>query len=143
MAQLSRTQTAKLAAEIAATAPAKEWDQVPELKKWKEQIMLKGGERKSMNFADLVTKYKDIDAEIKYREGILADIKTSLTAAMLLSGETEVVCENYPIQVIERRGNRRLIPEKLLEHGVSAQTIAACTVEGASSTFVQVGKPKK
>ena len=143
MAQLSRTQTAKLAAEIAATAPAKEWDQVPELKKWKEQIMLKGGERKSMNFADLVTKYKDIDAEIKYREGILADIKTSLTAAMLLSGETEVVCENYPVQYVTRKGSRKIVPEKLLELGVSADTIAKATVIGEESNFVTIGKPKK
>jgi hypothetical protein len=143
MSQLSRTQTAKLAAEIAASAPAKEWDSVPELKNWREQIMLKNGERKSMTFSDLVTKYKDIDAEIKYRKGILADIKTSLTAAMLLSGETEVVCENYPVQYITRKGSRKIVPEKLLELGVSADTIAKATVIGDESHFVTIGKPKK
>jgi len=110
MTQLSRTAQAKLAAEIAATAPAKEWDSVPELKKWREQIMLKNGERKSMSFDDLVLKYKDIDAEIKYREGILGEIKTSLTAAMLVSGETEVMCENYPVQYVTRKGRARSCP---------------------------------
>lgn len=143
MTSLSRSAQAKLAAEIQAAAPAKEWDQVPELKKWKEQVTLKGGEKKSLSFADMVLKYKDLKSEIEYRQGILDEIKTHLMAGMLMADETEVLCEGYPVQVITRKGSRKLVPEKLLEHGVSAATIAACTVEGEPSTFVQIGKPKK
>jgi hypothetical protein len=142
MTQLSRTAQAKLAAEIQAAAPAKEWDQIAELRKWKESITLKGGEKKSMNFRELVEKSLDLKSEIEYREKIRKEIQIALEAAMLIADEKVVVCEGYPVNLVTRAGSRKIVPEKLLELGVSADTIAKATVISDGSTFVQIGKPR-
>ena len=143
MSTLSRTAQAKLAAEIQANVPAKEWDQIPELRKWKEQITLKGGEKKSLSFREMVEKSLDLKAEIEYREAIRKEIQTHLEAAMLIADQTTVVCEGYPVNLVTRAGSRKIVPEKLLEQGVTADVIARATVIGSESIFVQIGKPRK
>jgi hypothetical protein len=142
MSTLSRTATAKLAAEIAANAPTPEWDSVPELKRWKEPIALKGGEKKTLTFDQLVTKYKDIDAEIKYREGIKDTIKTAIEAAMLLSEQEKVSCEGYGVSLVTREGSKKIVAEKLLANGVSPDVIAKSIEVGKSSTYVSI-RPEK
>jgi hypothetical protein len=142
MTQLSKSAQTKLAAEIAANAPTPEWDSIPELKKWKETIALKGGEKKSMSFDQLVVKYKDIDAEIKYREGIKDAIKTALEAAMLMSEQEKVTCEGYGVSLVTREGNKKIVAEKLLANGVSPDVIAKSIEVGKSSTYVSI-RPEK
>jgi hypothetical protein len=142
MTQLSRSAQAKLAADIAASVPAKEWDQVPEIKKFREEVELKGG-KKRLSFGEMVNLSIDLKAEIEYRERIRKEIQTHIEAAMLLADETEVMWENYPVQLITRAGSRKIVPEKLLEQGVPADVIAKATVISAESTFAQIGKPKK
>jgi hypothetical protein len=144
MSQLSsRAATARLALEIEANRPIPEWDSVPELKKWKETIALKNGEKKNLDFHDLVMKSLDLKAEIEYREKIRKDIQTALEAAMLLADMESVICDNYPVNYVTRAGSRKIIPEKLLENGVPATVIAACTETSKDSHFVQIGRPKK
>lgn len=138
MASLSRAAQTKLAAEIAANAPTPEWDSIPELRKWKESITLKGGEKKTLTFDQLVTRYKDIDAEIKYRESIKDEIKTALEAAMLVSEQEKVLCEGYGVSLVTREGSKKISPEKLLAAGVGADTIAKCVEVGKSSTYVSI-----
>jgi hypothetical protein len=143
MSSLSRTAQAKLAQEIQAAAPAPEWDSIPELKKWKETITLKGGDKKSLNFHELVSKSLDLKAEIEYREKVRKDIQIALEAAMLISEQTTVMCEGYPVNLVTRKGSLKLSKEKLLSNGVSPDVIAASMEVGEPATFVQIGKPKK
>lgn len=143
MNSLSRTQQAKLAQEIEANRPIPEWDTIPELKKWKEPITLKNGEKKPMTFREMVEKSLDLKSEIEYREKIRKEIQITLEAGMLMAEQDSVMCEGYPVNYITRSGSRKIVAEKLLEHGVSAQVIAACTETSPESHFVQIGKPKK
>ena len=140
---LSRTATAKLAAEIEANRPVPEWDTVAELKRWREEITLKNGEKKKMSFDELVVKYKDVDAEIKYREGIKKEIKVAIEAGLLLADIEKVACEGYKIQVITKDGSRKVDSQKLLELGVSADTIAKATVQSAGSSYIDIRAMKE
>ena len=144
MTSLSRTAQAKLAAEIQANLPAPEWDSVAELspKKWKEEIELKDG-KKRLTFGEMAELSIKLKSEIDYREKIQKEIKTHLMAGLLTADKEEVVYEGHAVQLVTRKGSRKIVPEKLLENGVSAAQIAAATEVGAESTFVQIGRPKK
>ena len=138
---LSRTQQAKLAAEILATQPTPDWDSVAELKKWRSTIELKG-EKKTLKFDDLVNKYKDVDAEISYREKIKDALKMEIQAAILVADIQKVSCEGYSVSLVERKGSRKIMPEKLLEAGVTAMQIAQATEIGPSSQYIQIRAAK-
>lgn len=140
---MTRAQTAALAQEIQQALPVPEWDSVSELKKFRSPIELKGGEKKNLKFDELVVLYKNIDGEIKFREKRLKEIKEALTAAMDISGEEHVTCEGYPIDVVVKSGSKKISAEKLLSKGVSAFTIAECTLQGDEIRYVQVGRAKK
>lgn len=139
---LSRTATAKLAAEIEANRPVPEWDTIDELRKWKEEVTLKG-EKKKLSFDQLVTKYKDVDAEIKYREGIKKDLKVAIEAGLLLADVDKVACEGYKVQFINKDGSKKIEANKLLELGVSADVIAKATVQSAGSSYIDIRAMKE
>lgn len=143
MSSLNRAATAKLAAEIQAAAPVPEWDTVDELKSWREPIKQIDGKERKMSFAAMVALDLDLKAEQEFRQRVRDQIKTALEAAMLYADTDKVVCEGYPVNLVTRKGSRKIVPEKLLENGVSAQIIAASTEVGAESRYVQIGKPKK
>jgi hypothetical protein len=140
---MSRSAMATLAQEIESVRPAPEWDTVAELKSYRHEMVNKDGKKVKLGFEELVVKYKDIDAEIKFREAKKKDLKSAIEAAMVMAGEEEVECSGYPVQMITKKGSKRIVPEKLLEHGVSAMTIAQCTEIGESVQYVQIGKPRK
>jgi len=140
---MNRAQIATLATEIEQSRPTPEWDSIGELKKFRTQIEIKGGEKKTVKFDDLVVLYKTLKAEVEFRENRLKDIREALETAMLLADEKQVVCEGYPVNYITKKGSRRIVAEKLLANGVSADTIAKSTEISADSSYVMVGKPKK
>jgi hypothetical protein len=140
---LNRSQLATLAAEIEQSLPAPEWDSIPELKRFRHEIVGKDGKKAKLSFDQMVVKYKELDAEIKFREKIKADLKDGLEAAMLIADCTECECEGYPVQRITKQGSRKISVERLLGAGVLADTIAQCTEIGPEVTYVQIGKPKK
>jgi hypothetical protein len=133
----SRAATARLAAEIESNRPIPEWDSVPELKKWREDITLKG-EKKKLSFDQMVSKYKDIDAEIKYREAIKKELKSAIENGLIMADIEKVSCEGYRVQFIEKEGSKKIDANKLLEAGVSADVIAKATVQGAGSVYVDI-----
>ena len=143
MSTLSRSQQAQIAKEIEAARPIPEWNQITELRKWKEQITFKGGEKKTLTFDQLVTKYKEIGAEIDYRDNIRKELKEAIHAALLSSGEDAVLAEGYKVQMITKAGSRKIEPTKLLELGVSADTIAKATVIGAGSSYIDIRRAKE
>lgn len=137
----TRAQTAALAKEIASHQPVPDWESIPELKKWKQQIEIRG-EKKTLTFDQMVSKYKDLDAEIEYRKNQQVALKESIESAVLVSGEEKVLCEGYRVARITKRGSRKIVAEKLLEKGVSAQTIAECTEIGKEVSYVEIKKAK-
>ncbi|HXN71590.1 MAG TPA: hypothetical protein VN861_03440 [Candidatus Acidoferrales bacterium] len=140
MTALARAQMARLAAEIEQSMPVKEWDSIPELKRFKQRIKLKDGE-KLLTFDQMVDKVTDIQNEIKFRNGILKELKEALVTALDVAGEEHVTCIGYPVNIVEKKGSRRVDAKKLLEKGVSAMVIAECMKTGKGSRYVQVGKP--
>lgn len=139
---MSRAATAQLAKEIEAQRPTPEWDSIPELKKWKQKIKIKGKDE-LLTFDQMVCKYKDLDAEIEFRKEQMTAIKESIESAVLVSGEDKILCEGYRVNRITKQGSKKLSTEKLLEHGVSAMTIAACTEVGKEISYVQINKVKE
>lgn len=140
---MNRAQLAAIATEIQQSLPTKEWDAVPELKKFRQSIEVKSGDKRNMKFDELVVAYKTYDAEIKFRESKKSIIKEAIEAAMLVSGEEAVECEGYPVNLITKKGSRKISAERLLGAGVDADVIARCTEVGAELTYVQIGKAKK
>lgn len=140
---MTRAQTAALAEEIQQSMPAPEWDTIPELRKFKQEITDKNGDRKKATFDQLVVADKMLSAEIKIREGKRKEIKDALTTAMTVAGEDTVMCEGYPVNMIVKAGSRKISAEKLLSKGVSAFVIAECTEIGDEIRYVQIGKAKK
>jgi hypothetical protein len=140
---MTRAQTAALAEEIQQSLPTPEWDSVTELKKFRSPIELKGGEKKNLKFDELVVLYRTIKSEIDFREKRLKEIKEAVTAAMDVSGEEHVLCEGHPVDVIVKSGSKKISAEKLLSKGVSAFTIAECTLVSDEIRYVQIGKAKR
>ena len=142
MTALARAQMAKLAAEIEQSMPSLEWDSNPVLKKFRATVKLKDGEKK-LSFEQMVDKFTDLRNEINFREGILDKLKEEMQTAMDVAGEESVMCIGYPVNVITKKGSRKVNAQKLVARGVSADLIAECTDVSEGSRYVQVGKPKK
>jgi hypothetical protein len=139
---MTRAQLATLANEIEQSRPTPEWDSVPELRKFKQEIETKDGKKK-LSFDSLVVSYKMIDSEIKFREGKKAALKEAIEAAMLMSDEKAVTAEGYRVSLVTKQGAKKISAEKLLSAGVSAMTIAAATECGKESTYVDIRKAKE
>src|SRR5271166_2723835 len=126
MTQLSsraaQSRLAVAAAEIEANRPVPEWDSIPELRKWQEEINIKG-EKKRLKFDQMVVRYKELSAEIEFRERIKKDIKLTIEAGLLLADVQKVSCEGYRVQVIEKEGSKRIDANKLMDLGVKADII--------------------
>ena len=141
MTNLSRSAQAKLASEIEANRPIPEWSTIPELKKWREDITLKGKDKK-MSFDEMVVAYKDLSAEIEFREKSKKELKTNIEAALLVADVQKVACEGYRVQIIEKEGAKKIDANKLLDLGVSADVIAKATVQGKASSYADI-RPMK
>jgi hypothetical protein len=140
---MNRAQMATLASEIEQSRPIPEWDAVPELKRFKQEIAGKDGSKKKLTFDALVVAYKSLDQEIKFREGKKAELKESIEAAMLVCGEEKVLAEGYRIALITKQGSKKISAEKLLTNGVSADVIAKSMDVGKESTYVDIRRAKE
>lgn|ERR1700690_2194478 len=140
----SRAAAAKLAsvaAEIEANRPVPEWDTVPELRKWKEEVEVKGKCVK-LSFDEMVVKYKELSSEIEFREKAKKELKLTIEAGLIMADTQKVMCEGYRVQIIEKEGSKKIDANKLLELGVEADTIAAATVQAKSSSYVDIRSAK-
>lgn len=134
---LSAAERIKLARELEQSRPLAEWDSIPALKKWKEEIVVRGKKEK-YSYNELVIEYARLGKEIDDREGLRKEIKTAIEAGLLVSGEEKLACSGFKIQIVERKGSKRVDEMKLLEHGVSRKIIADCTIIGKSSQFIDI-----
>jgi len=140
---MSRAALATLASEIEQSRPILEWDAVPELKKFRQEIKTKDGSKHKMAFSDIVIAYRNLDSEIKFREEKKAELREALEAAMALADEQQVLAEGYKVSLVTRAGSKKIVPEKLLGLGVSAMVIAQATEQGKESTFITVKRAKE
>ena len=139
---MNRTQMATLATEIEQSLPAPEWDAVPELKKFKHEIVGKDGTKKKLTFDAMVVEYKRISAEIDFRERLKVSLKEGIEAALLVSGEEKVLAEGYRVQMVHKAGSKKISAEKLLTNGVSADVIARSMEIGKETSYVSISKAK-
>lgn len=140
---MSRAALATLASEIEQSRPTPEWDSISELKRFRQEVSMKDGSKKKFTFDQLVVRYKEISAEIDFREKLKAEVKEAVEAAILLSGEEKVLAEGYRVSLVHKAGSKKISAEKLLSAGVSAMTIAAATEQGRESTYVDIRKAKE
>lgn len=106
-----------------------EWSRFPELKE--------------LSFGQLCEKRQILHDEITFRESRQKALDEQIEAALAVAGVEKVVWEDRPVQIVHKSGSAKLVPEKLLEAGVPASTIAACTTVGAGYSYLLIGKPKK
>lgn len=87
-------------------------------------------------FATAVRNRQRLDAKIKELEEAKRGITEEIQALVFASGQKSVRVDNWKVTYSEgRKGSKKLEPKLLLEKGVPASVIAACTVEG------EPGKP--
>lgn len=106
-----------------------EWSRFPELK--------------DLDFGRLCEQRQILYDEITFRESRQKALDEQIEAALAVAGVEKVIWEDRPVQIVHKSGSAKLVPEKLLEAGVPASTIAACTTVGAGYSYLLIGKPKK
>lgn len=100
-------------------------------------------ELRMLNFDDMVEKRTQIKDEIEFRKAKLDQLDDQIQAAMAVAGTEKVLWEDRPVQVVHSRSGSKIVAEKLLISGVSADVIAECTEAGKEYSYLLVGKPSK
>lgn len=90
----------------------------------------------SPKFARLTIQRQELKGEIKELETFCDGLSESLLTDLASSGFKGVMVDSFHVQIIDQT-RTSLSKEKLLEAGVSAQTIADCMVE-SPSTYLKV-----
>jgi hypothetical protein len=140
---MNRAQLATLANEIESVRPTPEWDSVPELKRFKQEISMKDGSKKKFGFDQLIVRYKELSSEIDFRDKLKSEIKEAVEAALMISGEDKILAEGYRVSLVHKAGSNKISAEKLLTNGVSADVIAKSMDVGKESTYVDIRRAKE
>ena len=138
---MAPTEIAKLANELEnLNQPVLDWSIVAELAAVAYEIPNPKPESKPihLNYGQCVDLYKALDKEIKERQARMDELKQVLQAALMVSGQKKVKAGDHFCQMIEKAGSRKIVAEKLLAKGVSAQIIAESTEVGKGSTYLQI-----
>jgi len=148
---MTTSERVKLAKEIemqAASKPA-EWDSVPELVEYRYIPTDEEGEGRKKSpkgkkgddgftFDDLMARFEKLDFEIKSRENERREIKEALQEAVMISGREKIACRGYRLAMITKAGSKKIVAEKLLNQGVSAQVIVAATEVGKPTSYLDI-----
>jgi hypothetical protein len=138
---MTRTEIAKLTNELEnLNQPVPDWSTVDELAAVAYEIPNPKPESAPirLDYGQCVDLYKALDKEIKERQARMDDLKLVLQAALMVSGQKKVKAGDHFCQMIEKAGSRKIVAEKLLAKGVSAQVIAESTEVGKGSTYLQI-----
>lgn len=138
---MTPTELAKLTQEIAELDPAvPDWSTVDELAAVAYEIPNPKPESKpiKLDYGQCVAMVADIDAKIKELEKQKEPLRQTIQAALMLSGKKKVIASGQVCQMIEKAGSRKIVAEKLLAKGVSAQIIAESTEVGKGSLYMQI-----
>lgn len=135
------TELAKLTKEISELNPAvPDWSTVDELAAVAYEIPNPKPESKpiKLDYGQCVDMIADIDAKIEALQKQKEPVRLAVQAALMVSGQKKVKAGGHVCQMIEKSGSRKIVAEKLLARGVSAQVIAESTEVGKGSTYMQI-----
>lgn len=141
----TRKQAAKVAADIAANkakanAPKPDkstvFDSLNIVPDWDASQELK-----QLRFGDTVESYLRLKATKEECEAKMKALTVDIQAALTVAGLEKVRYEDRPVQIVNSNTGSKVVPEKLLAKGVSADLIAECTEPGKPYSYVLVGKP--
>lgn len=138
---MTPTELAKLTKEISELNPAvPDWSTVDELAAVAYEIPNPKPESKpiKLDYGQCVDLYKQLDSEVKQRQARMDELKQVLQAALMVSGQKKVKAGDHFCQIVEKSGSRKIVAEKLLAKGVSAQIIAESTEVSKGSTYMQI-----
>jgi hypothetical protein len=138
---MTPTELAKLTKEIAELNPAvPDWTTVDELATVAYEIPNPKPESKPirMDYGQCVDMYKALDKEIKERQTAMEALREVLQAALMVSGQKKVRAGDHFCQMVEKAGSKKVVVEKLLANGVSAEIIAKSTEIGKASLYLQI-----
>jgi hypothetical protein len=99
-------------------------------------------ELKQMKFAELLEARTRIKDEIEFRKAKLDKLDEEIQVAMMVAGTEKVNWEDRPVQIVHSRSGSKIVAEKLLMNGVSADVIAESTEPGKEYSYLLVGKAK-
>ena len=138
---MTPTELAKLTKEIAELNPAvPDWSTVDELAAVAYEIPNPKPESKpiKLDYGQCVAMVADIDAKIEALQKQKEPVRAAIQAALMVSGKKKVKAGSHVCQMIEKAGSRKIVAEKLLAKGVSAQIIAESTEVGKASLYLQI-----
>ena len=139
---MTPTELAKLTKEIEQlqTGPVPDWNDVAELGEVQYEIPNPKPESKPihLNYGQCVDLYKALDKEVKDRQAKMEELRLVLQAALMVSGQKKVKAGDHFCQIVEKAGSKKVVVEKLLANGVSAEVIAKSTEIGKGSTYLQI-----
>ena len=99
--------------------------------------------RRAVAFDRLVEEYRALSEMIRLNEEEKKQLSEKLMSYLADSEAKTVMSGELRVTLAQNPGRSTLSKEKLLEAGVSAQTIAACTVAGKPYSYVLVSEAKK
>lgn len=98
--------------------------------------------RRAVAFDRLVEEYRALAEMIRLQEDEKKQLGEKLMAHLADSEAKTVMSGELRVTIAQNPGRSSLSKELLLEHGVSAQVIAASTVAGKPYQYIVVSEPK-
>jgi len=84
----------------------------------------------------LSEKKKAIDSQ-------LSELNIEIATMLTVAGADKVACDGLTVSMVEGRTTKKIDGIKLVELGVSVDTVKAATVESKGNPYVRVVKSKK
>lgn len=98
--------------------------------------------RRAPGFDRLVEEYRALSEMIRLNEQEKKELSEKLMSYFADSEAKTVMSGGLRVTLAQNPGRSTLSKEKLIEAGVSALTIQACTVEGKPYQYILVSEPK-
>lgn len=98
--------------------------------------------KRANGFADMVGEFEGINEAIKQLEVEKKALQARLQQYFTDSDIKTVLVGQTKVTLVVNQGRSTIDKVKLIEHGVPAQTIVECTVQGEPFSFVKVTPPR-
>lgn len=99
--------------------------------------------KRARAFERLVGDYRGISETLKSLEEEKKQLQKQIQQYFVDAGTKTVLADSSRVTLVQNQGQSRVDKVKLLEHGVSAQVIADCTVTGNPFEYVKVTPAKE
>ena len=127
----------------AAEMNIKEWSDVNDLADAQITIHNRAGDEEGLDFPEAIEKRDGLKEGIDWMEKQLKEINDQLLVVARASEIQKVsLWGGMTFELRNGRSAAKIIATRLLEHGVSLETIQESTEEGTPYQYVQVNKPR-